>query len=42
MSSAMPTVEEVQQRTREHQQPRQDPERMCGVLGHDEESGDDQ
>jgi hypothetical protein len=40
--AAVSTVEEVQQRTREEQEVRQDPEEVGGVLGHKEESSDDQ
>jgi hypothetical protein len=42
MASTMPTVQEVQERAREEQQPRENPENVGGVLGHDEEPGDDQ
>jgi len=38
----MTTVEEVQQRTREEQEVRQDPEEVGGVFGHEEEAGDEQ
>jgi len=40
--AAVSTVEEVQQRTCEEQEIRQDPEEVGGVLGHKEESSDDQ
>jgi hypothetical protein len=42
VSSAVPAVQEVEQRTREDQQPRQDPEDVGPVLAHEEKRGDDQ
>jgi hypothetical protein len=42
VSSAVPAVQEVEQRTREDQQPRQDPEDVGSVLAHDEKRGDAQ
>jgi hypothetical protein len=42
VASTVPTVQEVQERAREEQQPRENPEDVGGVLGHDEEPGDDQ
>jgi hypothetical protein len=42
VSSAVPAVQEVEQRTREDQQPRQHPEDVGPVLAHEEKRGDDQ
>jgi hypothetical protein len=42
MRATVSTVEGVQQWTREEQEVRQDPEEVGGVLGHEEESTDDQ
>jgi len=42
VSPAVPAVQEVKQRTREEQQPGQDPKNVGPVLAHEEKRGDDQ